>query len=442
MWHCSECGETIDDDFEVCGNCCSTRADLEPPYGISPEDGVDGPGRAFPSSKDRRVNICRIVAFRSAKAAFFRGAKGDTYFCAGPKPVGFVQLFAGVILPLICFAISYPMVPDWQSGRLDAYARLLLSHKASVPLYPFLLYCMICMTLLYVKPARFRGNAWVRFGIFSGVIVAAEYWVVFQAAADDQPAVEWAFISALAAIVPWGAWKILGLVFGRYRKAVTGVVAIALAVFCIAMPGAPIFFCLWCSTPWALASYAATSYYLIRGSGSGLRFSLAQLLGFVTWFAAHCGAWRLSFLWMLEEYSRLPTQPSGCFVCTAVAHGHPRVVRGEDYLARNGMVYRVNDQLRVLKAFELLLMSFSPKSHRACRWIYDRLGPRLAAKLVHPALADVGYFALKPFEWLALVCLGLAIRGKLGLVYRLYPKVPNWTIPKGRFQRYYVGPGR
>jgi hypothetical protein len=28
--------------------------------------------------KDRRINDCRIVAFRSAKAAYFRGAKGDT----------------------------------------------------------------------------------------------------------------------------------------------------------------------------------------------------------------------------------------------------------------------------------------------------------------------------------------------------------------------------
>ena len=44
------------------------------------------PEIAVDPTKDRRVNICRIVAFRSAKAAFFRGAKGDTYFCAGPKP--------------------------------------------------------------------------------------------------------------------------------------------------------------------------------------------------------------------------------------------------------------------------------------------------------------------------------------------------------------------
>jgi hypothetical protein len=36
-------------------------------------------------AKDRRINICRIVALRSAKAAFFRGAKGDIYCYAGPN---------------------------------------------------------------------------------------------------------------------------------------------------------------------------------------------------------------------------------------------------------------------------------------------------------------------------------------------------------------------
>ena len=97
---------------------------------------------------------------------------------------------------------------------------------------------------------------------------------------------------------------------------------------------------------------------------------------------------------MLEEYSRLPTAPpSGCFVCTAVAGGHRRVVRGEEFLGANGSAYRVNDQLRVLKALELLLMSVSPQGHLACRWVYDRLGPRLATMLVHPLLADMGYFA-------------------------------------------------
>ena len=35
-------------------------------------------------AQDRRINNCRVVAFRSAKAAFFRGAKDDTCFRAGP----------------------------------------------------------------------------------------------------------------------------------------------------------------------------------------------------------------------------------------------------------------------------------------------------------------------------------------------------------------------
>ena len=125
---------------------------------------------------------------------------------------------------------------------------------------------------------------------------------------------------------------------------------------------------LWCSTPWALAAYVATSFQLIRGSETRFRFSLAQLLGFVSWFAAHCSAWRLSYVLMLEEYSRLPTTPpERCFVCTAVAGGHACVVRGEEYLAPSGAAYRVNNQMRVLKAFELLLASTGPRGHLACR---------------------------------------------------------------------------
>ena len=113
---------------------------------------------------------------------------------------------------------------------------------------------------------------------------------------------------------------------------------------------------------------------------------LGELLGLVSWFAAHCGAWRLSFIWMLEEYSQLPTtEPNRCFVCTAAARGHRRVVHGEDYRAPNGSLYRVNDQLRILKAFELLLLSTSPHAHCICRRVYDRVGPMLAAVLVHPA---------------------------------------------------------
>ena len=53
--------------------------------------------RAAGARKDRRINICRIVAFRSAKERGFRGAKGDTCFRAGPK----VSFATAQLLPLV-----------------------------------------------------------------------------------------------------------------------------------------------------------------------------------------------------------------------------------------------------------------------------------------------------------------------------------------------------
>jgi hypothetical protein len=171
-----------------------------------------------------------------------------------------------------------------------------------------------------------------------------------------------------------------------------------------------------------LAVYLAASVHLIRGSGATrLRFSLAQLLLVFAWLSAHLAAWRISVLVMLEEYAALPTTPpSRCFVCTAVAHGHPRVVRSSVYLDASGTAHRANDQLCYLKAFELLLAASSPRLHRGCRWIYDWMGPRLAAAIVHPVLADLGYLLLKPAEWLARGCLAVAIPGKLEVVRDLY----------------------
>jgi hypothetical protein len=129
---------------------------------------------------------------------------------------------------------------------------------------------------------------------------------------------------------------------------------------------------------------------------------------------------------MLREYAALPlTAPSQCFVCTAAAKGHPRVVRSKEYLDPQGMAFRVNDQLRFLKGIELLLASFSPRLHRVCRSIYDRVGPRLAGMMVHPALADLGYLVLKPAEWAARICLAFAIPGETELVRNIYRTRPR-----------------
>lgn len=136
-----------------------------------------------------------------------QGMHGNVF--PSSKPVCGLQLCTGVILPFICFGISFPDRPDWQSGTLDAYAKLLLSHGASMPIYPFLLYSMTSMVLLFANPARYRENAWVRFGIFSGVLVAAEYWLIFQFAFAESILWE-VIVSLLAAFLPWGIWHCLG----------------------------------------------------------------------------------------------------------------------------------------------------------------------------------------------------------------------------------------
>jgi hypothetical protein len=86
----------------------------------------------------------------------------------------------------------------------------------------------------------------------------------------------------------------------------------------------------------------------------------------------------------------------------------------------DGRIWTVNDQLRTLKAFELMISMLSPAAHRALRSVYNRLGPRLAAALVHPLAADAAYLALKPLEWFARLALRVALGRHVALIARLY----------------------
>ena len=58
------------------------------------------------------MNTCRIVAFRSAKAALFRGAKADNCFCLGPTRAGFSLLEFEVALTLLGIGLVglFPLV--------------------------------------------------------------------------------------------------------------------------------------------------------------------------------------------------------------------------------------------------------------------------------------------------------------------------------------------
>jgi hypothetical protein len=336
-------------------------------------------------------------------------------------------IFAGVVLPAICFLLAYPERPEWQSGATGAYAKLYLSREGSLPFYPLLLYNMVSMSLLIGNPRRFVEKAWLRFGVYSGVIVALGYWGLFVLGINENDSTPVfatfmmaGILSFFGTAIPWA------ILFGLYaaatkdKRAIWLSVAIAaIAVLCFKYV---IFLSLLCSTPWAVASYATMSYLVIRHRREkGFQFSLAQLLGVVTWFAGYCAAWRVAYLAVLAEYAKLPTEPpQGCYLCTAAARGHRRFVKSEEYLTAAGTTCRVNDQLRCFKAFELLLKKICPRLHWLCRRVYDAVGPTLARAIDCPLLADTSYAAIKPLEWLCRVLLRLLVsdRGDFRRLYR------------------------
>jgi hypothetical protein len=98
----------------------------------------------------------------------------------------------------------------------------------------------------------------------------------------------------------------------------------------------------------------------------------------------------------------LPQSMSGgCFVATAAAKGHPRFVGSRIDTNSAGVTVPITQQLITLKTFESLSKARRPRAHRALRYIYNRIGPPLAACIVHPTIADLAYLLLKPAEWFA-----------------------------------------
>jgi len=144
---------------------------------------------------------------------------------------------------------------------------------------------------------------------------------------------------------------------------------------------------------WCLEAYAALAILSSRVRAPE-RDPRARVL-VPLWFAAYGASWATAVAAAIRTYRALPTtQPSGCYVVTAAARGHRRFVRAR---AAGGMM--VNDQLRRLKCAEIALATAAPSLHRAVRGAYDRVGPVLAAGMVHPLLADLAYVLLKPAEW-------------------------------------------
>jgi len=361
-------------------------------------------------------------------------------------PARLAFLFTGVLLPVVCLVLIRSSGPRWQSGQLADYVELLVSWKPSIAFYPFVLYNMTCMTLLVVAPARFLKRYVVRFGVYSGVLLSLQYWILACVTVAREEfvsvTVAWIVLYSLAVVfVPWGIGCFVHFLARRLNPALVWSIAVLTlcgiyVLFAMIMGGGePLhrilgfavvigwFFCLASAAPWAVAAYAIMTFYVVRNrGGQRLQFSLRQLFGVTSWSAAYLAAWRTSIAIMLHEYAKLPTErpANDCYICTAAARGHRRLVGAEEHAAPSGGDRRVNNQMRCLKCAELVLAHLAPRSHCACRRIYNLVGPVLAAMLIHPLLADVAYLSLKPAEWTSRAGLALLLPGHGRLIQTIY----------------------
>ncbi|MCE9545072.1 MAG: hypothetical protein K8T25_06085 [Planctomycetia bacterium] len=334
--------------------------------------------------------------------------------------------YAGIVVPMICFCVSQSPpnggpYPDWQSGLTSDYAALLVSGRSMLPFYPLLVYSMTCMAMLLWQPARFARVFWIRFGIYSGVLLALQYCIVVgtMTGAEIGGWLIMMFCSAVVIAIPYGLGRLIVHLTSRQRPSLD-LFVIFLILFVVvgffSLVVAIVF-----ATPLALAAYGILAIRLVRAAdGPRFRISIAHCLAAIGWFSAWFAAWRMSVALMLEAYRQLPTKPpQRCYIATAAAQGHRQFVRSRTIRNEDGSPAIVNDQLRYLKTAELMLCCAAPRIHRAVRRVYDAVGPRVAAQIKHPLIADAAYVSLKPCEWAARLVLWLVLpRERRALLHR------------------------
>lgn len=140
--------------------------------------------------------------------------------------------------------------------------------------------------------------------------------------------------------------------------------------------------------------YSVCFHHAIRASGLTLSAYVLTLVGSLPF-------WIAAMIWSKKHYMTLPDHSPGCFVVTAALRGHANIVGPFTEVERRGSTQIVNKQLTTFWRFEQCWSIRHPQTHRAFRKHYNHLGPRIAARIHNPFVADLVHLLLKPFELLA-----------------------------------------
>ena len=328
------------------------------------------------------------------------------------------------ILPAISFWATDLLKPEWQNGEFSSYVILLLFPQASLWFILLLAYSVICYLCLMFAPKRFAQRFGIRVGIYTGILLALQYSVVVLVYSFNS----FAYIIVLIWLLPFVLpllyrWVVSKWTAVKVNKALLILVLAGLLIGGVITRGSLLFLAvigLAMAAPfWSFLLALRAGVWLYKNNETKL--TLYRGLGLVAWLGTYTVAWRYDILKMYELYAALPPQPPpDCYIATAAAQGHPRVVRSHTVHRVDGRSMQVNGQLQVLKFAELALLAVKPRWHTALRRIYDVVGKALARRIHNPILADIAYFLLKPFEWLARWLLKMIIPEVDALTEKIY----------------------
>jgi hypothetical protein len=328
-------------------------------------------------------------------------------------------------MPAFSFWAIQFLKPEWQNGDLSAYITLLLLPEASLLFFPLLAYAIICYLLLLLAPTRYSGSFFVRFGVYTGVLLALQYCIIVMMYSLDS----FAYVIILTWIFPFiisliYRWTIAKWTAPRVNKILLILIpSILLIASLITRGGAPFFILsgLTMAAPfWSFLLAVQASIWLIKNHET--KITLPRGLGLTAWAAAYIAALRFDILKMYELYAALPPTPPDCYVATAAARGHPRFVGSWAVQYSDGKSMKVNRQLQWLKCTELALQAVHPRLHQLLRKAYDMLGEPLTRRIQNPVIADFAYLLLKPCEWLAAFVLKLLVPEMDLISIKMYTK--------------------
>jgi hypothetical protein len=299
----------------------------------------------------------------------------------------FLYVLGGLVVPVACFVLVATVVfgadpgigPRDRRAGWHAFMLLLFHREANWGFGLLLLASGVALCVAISDPKRFAANRLVRALVALGALVSASY-VVFGACSELAIVF---FPANLAALVLWPVFsRVLKTRAAPVAFVLVLLAAVALLVLVVCGEASWFLFVLAAGPAWSLIAYASLWRRLRRESRVHARGP------FLAWLAAYGAAFAYAFFQASRLYRELPEHRSDCYVATAAARGHRRLVGPWP-----------SPQLLWLKRGELVLAQLAPRVHRRLRRVYDRAGPPFAQKLRHPLAADLAYLSLKPAEW-------------------------------------------